>query len=325
MRSWFWVTVLSMGCVTPRSMTLGMMAAPLGRGTEVGVFSGIGYSAQTGPVVSSTNQSGDSVNTQTQSRAFTLPAFEANVQKGFSDRFALNIHVSPAGVQPGLKWTVNKSRIAHFAILPAVAFGYGSVGSSDYVAQQSGALSEVNPRATTSFTFLAGLKLLVSHRSGFYAGVGYDFVFNRSNSSSAPSATVDRTDLITQTGTHQIMAAVGFSIALGLVSLRPEISFAVNPTLSQTISSRVGPNSTGDQTLTGGFAWAILPGFSIAVRTPPEKVEPEEDEEPEETREAREEDEDDEPKKKRKPARKPVDDEEDEKPRRRSSDDEFDN
>lgn len=309
------VWLLLVGCVAPRSMTLGMMAAPVGRGAEVGVFSGVGYSVQTNPVVPSGAQ-----NTQSQSRTFALPAFEANVQKGFNDRFALNVHVSPAGIQPGLKWTVNRSRVAHFAILPAVAFGYGSVANSDYVAQATGAQTEVNPRATTSFTFLGGLKLLVSHRSGFYAGAGYDFVFNRSNSSSAPSVNADRTDLITQTTTHQIMAAVGFSIALGLVSLRPEIAFAVNPTLSQTVSSRVGANVTGDQTLTGGFGWAILPGFSIAVRTPPEKVEDEGDEE-DERREAKDDEDEDEKPKKKGPARKKTGDEDDdERPRRRGDD-----
>ena len=311
--------LLLVGCVTPRSMTLGMMAAPVGRGTEVGVFSGVGYSSQTGPIVTTTGVGGEQSNQQTQNRAFSIPAFEANVQKGFNDHVALNFHVSPAGVQPGLKWTVNRSRVAHFAILPAVGFGYGSVASSDFVAQSTGAQTEVNPRATTSFTFLGGLKLLFSHTSGFYAGAGYDFVFNRSNSSSAPNVNADRTDSITQTSTHQIMGAIGFSIALGTVSLRPEIAFAVNPALSQTISSRVGATATGEQTLTGGFSWAILPGFSIAVGTPPTKVTAEGEEE--EDRPAVREDEEDaeeQPKPRKGPARKKTDeDDEDDKPRRK--------
>ncbi len=87
-------------------MTLGMMAAPVGRGTEVGVFSGVGYGAQTGPIVTNTNPvTGEQTNSQTQNRVFNIPAFEANVQKGFNDHIALNVHVSPAGIQPGLKWT----------------------------------------------------------------------------------------------------------------------------------------------------------------------------------------------------------------------------
>lgn len=330
MRSGFSLVLLGgllVGCVTPRSMTLGMMAAPVGRGgTEVGVFTGVGYGVQTGPIVTTTNPATmEQTNTQTQNRVFSIPAFEANVQKGFNDHFALNVHVSPAGVQPGLKWTVNRSRVAHFAILPAIAFGYGSVGTSDFVAQSTGAQTEVNPRATTSFTFLGGLKLLVSHESGFYAGAGYDFVFNRSNSSSAPSTTSDRAETITQTATHQIMAAVGFSIRLGLVSLRPEIAFAVNPALSQTISSRLGANSTGEQQLNGGFAWAILPGFSIAVGTPVVKGGDDDEEGGDERKQDDEEDEE-------KPSRpvkkghgkKPVDDDDDEGPRRKRSEDSED-
>lgn len=321
---------LLVGCVVPRSMTLGMMAAPVGRGTEVGVFSGVGYGAQTGPIVTNTNPvTGEQTNSQTQNRVFNIPAFEANVQKGFNDHVALNVHVSPAGIQPGLKWTVNKSRVAHFAILPAVAFGYGSVGTSDFVAQATGAQTEVNPRATTSFTFLGGLKLLISHRSGFYAGVGYDFVFNRSNSSSAPNANADRTDQITQTTTHQIMTAVGFSIALGTVSIRPEIAVSVNPALSQNISSRVGAMSTGETQLNGGFAWAILPGFTIAVGTPPTKAQAEADEEEEDDAKKGDDAEEEEEEKpaKRGPARKKTGDEDDDdKPRRRrgSGDDEAD-
>lgn len=314
--------LLLVGCVTPRSMTLGMMAAPVGRGaTEVGVFTGVGYSAQTGPIVTTPTVGGEMVNTQTQNRAFSIPAFEANVQRGFSDKLALNVHLSPAGLQPGLKWTVNRSKVAHFAILPSVAFGYGSVGTSDFVAQSTGAQQEVNPRATTSFTFLGGLKLLVSHQSGFYAGAGYDFVFNRSNSSSAPNPQSDRTELITQTTTHQIMAAVGFSVALGPVSLRPEIAVAVNPTLSQTINSRVGANSTGDQSLTGGFAWAILPGFSIAAATQPVKAAAEEDDEERPAKRDDDDEDDDEQPKKRGPARKKTADDDEPRRSRSSSDD----
>lgn len=314
------------GCVTPRSMTLGMMAAPVGRGTEVGVFSGVGYGVQTGPIVTTTNPvTMEQTNTQTQNRAFTIPAFEANLQKGFNDHVALNVHVSPAGIQPGLKWTVNRSRVAHFAILPAVAFGYGSVGTSDFVAQSTGAQTEVNPRATTSFTFLGGLKFLVSHESGFYAGVGYDFVFNRSNSSSAPNVNADRAETITQTATHQIMAAIGFSIRLGLVSLRPEVAVAVNPALSQTINSRLGANATGEQQLNGGFAWAIMPGFTIAVGTP--VVRDEEGDEVIEDRKPDEEEEDQPSKPVKKghaPPRKKTsdDDDDDEGPRRRRGSDE---
>lgn len=327
MRSGLWLLVLcfGVGCVTPRSMALGMMAQPIGNGTEVGVFTGVGYSSITGPVVSTTNPSTMEVtNTQTANRAFAIPSFEANITKGFTDHVGLNVHVSPAGIQPGLKWTVNKSRVAHFAILPAIAMGYGSVQSVDFVAQSTGAQTEVNPRATTSFTFLGGLKLLVSHVSGFYAGAGYDLVFQRSNSSSAPSATADRVDAITETLTHQIMAAVGFSLSFGAVSARPEIAFAVNPALSQVARTRVGGNDTGEISRTGGSGWALLIGFSIAVASAPGKgstAAPEEDDEAESG--GNEEGEEEAPQKSRPrkgPRKKLPDDDEDDTPRRKKSD-----
>jgi hypothetical protein len=316
MRFFCLLTALAaVGCVTPRSMTLGMMAAPVGRGTEVGVFSGVGYASQTGPVVTTMTNDGE-VRTQTQNRAFGLPTFEANVQKGFNDRFALNVHASSAGLQPGLKWTVNRSRVAHFAILPAVAFGFGSNGSSDFVQQANGAQNEVNPASTTSFTFLGGLKLLFSHRSGFYAGVGYDLMFNRTNSGTQPNANADRTETVTQTLGHQVMGALGFSIALGQVSVRPEIAFAVYPGLSQTVSSRVGATSTGDQTRVGGFGWAILPGFSIAVATPPEKAS-DEDEADDGGKKDGEDEAEDEEEKPKGPPRKRTGDEDDDRRKRK--------
>lgn len=331
MRSGLWLTVLcfGVGCVTPRSMVLGMMAQPIGNGTEVGVFSGVGYSSVTGPVVSTTNPATmETTNTQTANRAFAIPSFEANVTKGFTDHVGLNVHVSPAGVQPGLKWTVNRSRVAHFALLPAIGLGYGSVQSVDFVGQSTGAQTEVNPRATTSFTFLGGLKVLVSHVSGFYAGAGYDLVFQRSNSSTAPNANADRVDTITETLTHQLMAAVGFSIGLGQVSVRPELAFAVNPALSQTYRNRVGAVDTGEVTRTGGSGWALLVGFSIAVGSTPSKVTTSSDDEDDESDSAGEDDEEDDAPKKSRPRKGPrkklPDDDEDDTPRRKRTDSDDD-
>lgn len=328
MRSGLWLTVLllGVGCVTPRSMTLGMMAAPIGTGTEVGVMTGFGYGSVTGPVVTTTNPvTMETSSTQTVNRTFSIPAFEANVTKGFSDHVGLNVHVSPAGIQPGLKWTVNRSKVAHFALLPAFAIGYASVGSADFLAQSTGAQTELNPRATTSFTFLGGLKLLFSHVSGFYAGAGYDAVFQRSNSSSAPTAQADRSDTITETLTHQIMAAVGYSIGLGAVSVRPEVAFAVNPTLSQLTQTRLGGADTGQISRTGGSGWALLIGFTIAVASPPGKSSSSSDEDDVERRSDDEEDQEAEPQpsRPRKGPRKKVseDDEEDERPRRKKDTD----
>ena len=266
-RTWLAVAVALTGCVTPRSMVIGQMAAPVGRGaTEVSVFGGVGYASQTDPPIPS--QDG-TTSTQQTNKGFTAPGAEANIQHGFDDHFALNVHASPAGLEPGLKWTLNTSRIAHVALLPAVGIGYASYANSTLQSDSSGVQTELAPGTTTSFTFLGGLKVLVSHRSGFYAGVGYDLLFNRS------VATVDRgttaggssSRTTTQTLAHQLSASVGFDIALGMVHIRPEVAFAVYPAISKYVEVSTPPTATADG-YAEGFGWAIFPGFSVAVVSP---------------------------------------------------------
>lgn len=262
------VFVASSGCMTPRSFALQTMAAPLGRGaTEVGVMGGVGYASQTNPPVAGVDGT-EPVTNQVQNRGFALPGAEANVQHGFNDHVALNLHASSAGIQPGVKITVNTSRIAHFALLPAIALGYASFGSSTFQSRADGRLVEANPTSTTSFSLMAGLKMLVSHRSGVYGGVGYDLMLHRVLTTSAPSASVDRTEFTTVTVSHQISVAIGFDVAFGRVHLRPEIAAAVYPGISQTFNTRVGVTNT-DVGVTGGFGWAILPGLGIAVASDP--------------------------------------------------------
>lgn len=324
------------GCITPHSMALGQLAAGVGRGaTEVGVFTGLQYGEQLNPAVAGVDVAGDPTSTQTRTRAFGLPSAEANLQYGFSDQVGLNVHASPAGLQPGLKLTLNKSRVANVALLPAVGVGYSSVLSSNYVAGVDGQQVEGPRTATTSFTFVAGLKLLFSHRSGFYAGVGYDLLLHNAVASTANSATTDWQETRTFTLEHQLMAALGIDIAFGLVHLRPEIAFAVMPGISQTLTSVTG-TTPSSVTNGGGFGWALFPGFSLAVATPVKpKSEAEEEEEDRPKRDAEGEDEssdeNENPKIKARARRNAAegeprkrghdDDEDDEKPQRRKTDD----
>lgn len=324
---------LTTGCLIPRSMTLGQMAAPVGRGaTEVGVFTGVQYAAQTNPSFTTQDSGGGTITNQEKRTSFALPGAEANLQYGFSDRVALNVHASPAGLQPGVKWTLNKSRIANVALLPAVAFGYGSVGGVTYSAGADGVQHENNPTSNTSFTFLGGLKFLVSHRSGFYAGVGYDFTLNRSLSSYVVGTgnVQDKVETLTITTGHQISAAIGLDIAFGMVHLRPEIAFAVNPGIATSVTTRQPPNET-NASAGGGFGFAIFPGFTIAVDSPRREktaAEEEEEEAPRKRRrgdDADDDDEDDDAPAKRKTKRSSDDDEDEDeggsRSRRRSSDD----
>lgn len=305
MRIWLCcLWALISGCIVPRSMMTGQLAAPVGRGAvEVGVQTGFVYASQTNPQFEARNDLNDPVKANERTAGFTIPAFEANLNAGFSEHVALNVHASSAGLQPGLKLTLNKSNKAHVALMPQVAFGYASLGASTSVAGVDGVLVETAPRSQTSFTFLGGLKFLFSHRGGFYAGVGYDFIFNRNYNAAIVGATgvTDKSEIIRSTTGHQISASVGVDLKLGWVRLRPEFAFAVTPGIAQSVVTKLGAVET-PVVASGGGGWAIFPGFTIAIVTPRRELTEEEQQEEEEN--AKEE--------KRKKARRNGDDEEDE-------------
>lgn len=329
------VLALASGCIVPRSMTIGQLAAPVGRGaTEVGVYTGFIYASQTNPQFDGRDAINDPIKTNERIAGFTIPAFEANLNTGFSDHVALNVHASSAGLQPGLKLTLNKSKVAWVALMPQVAFGYASLGAATDTAGADGIVVPGPNRTQTSFTFLGGLKFLFSHRSGFYAGVGYDFIFNRNYNSTENTSLTDKSEFVQSTTGHQISAAVGIDIKLGWLHLRPEVAFAVTPGIGQT-------RSTTDASVgaSGGGGWAIFPGFTMAIVTPARELTAEEEEEEEELEKAQkkrkakgddadDEDEDDEDAPKRPAGRKKPtldDDDEDEnarKKRRPAADDE---
>ena len=291
MRTWLCcVLALASGCIVPRSMTIGQMAAPVGRGaTEVGVFTGFAYASQTNPQFDARNSINDPIKTNEKTNAFSIPAFEANLNTGFSDHVALNVHASSAGLQPGLKLTLNKSKVAWVALMPQVAFGYASLGGSTFNTEgNSGVLAETAPRSSTTFTFLAGLKFLFSHRSGFYAGLGYDFIFNRNYNAAIVGATnvTDKSETIFSTTGHQISASIGLDITLGWFHLRPEIAFAVTPGIAQSITRRTGADEVSVGPQTGGGGWAIFPGFTMAIVTPRRELTDDEQQEEEEVQKA---------------------------------------
>jgi hypothetical protein len=285
MRTWLCCVMglVASGCIVPRSMVMGQMAAPVGRGAmDVGVHTGVLYAAQRNPqFTGQPTAGGEPQKTEERTSAFSIPAFEANLNYGFNEHVALNVHGSSAGFQPGLKLTVNRSKVAHFALMPQLAFGYASLGQSTFVGGQEGVLTETAPRSGTSFTFLGGLKAMFSHRSGFYAGVGYDFTFNRQFNAAiiGPQGVTQRSETVYSTTAHQVSINVGLDIALGLVHLRPEVAFAVYPGIAQTISGRLGATENPSMGATGGFGWAIFPGFTIAIQTPRREMTADEEEE----------------------------------------------
>ena len=250
----------STACLTPRSMMLGQMAGPLGRGAaEIGVTTGIGYSQQTTTTPGTTNQA-------TGARVWTVPAVEGNAQFGLNDHVGINAHFSSAGLQPGLKITVNRpNAAAHFAIMPQLAIGYAHVRSALYSSDQTGTQVEVSPATDSMLTFMGGLRLMVSHKVGFFAGVGADFIatrYNRTRIVGMGNASTPTSD-VSNTLQLAIAVNVGFSISVGWLRIRPEIGFAVQPWLQSGANNEMTSLSG-----TGGFGWALLPGFSLVAATP---------------------------------------------------------
>lgn len=263
---------ISSACVTQRSVNLGQMASAVGKGAaDINVFTGVMYQSQTHPAVNS-GTSADPVSNQITSNGLSLPWFEANANYGFGDHLGLNLHMSPAGIQPGLKITLNKSRIANIALLPQVGIGYFTYSDSTVTTQANGTGTLVNPTFSSSLIFTAGLKILISHSAGFYCGLGYDLMVTRTNTLSTPGN--PQTSVSTGTSTlaiqHQLAAALGWSIKVGFVSIRPEIGFAVAPAISGTQTTQVGSGNPTSYSAGGGFSWAILPGFGFALTSPPD-------------------------------------------------------
>jgi hypothetical protein len=262
------VAAIGAGCVTQRSLGVGQMASAVGKGAaDINVFTGVMYQSQTAPPTVSKDVLGDDVTNQVNSKGLSAPWFEANANYGFGDHLSLNLHMSPAGIQPGLKITLNKSRIANIALLPQIGLGYASYGESTTVAGSNGKGEEVSPTSTTSFIFSAGLKLLISHQVGFFFGLGYDFMYTRNAqnfTTGTPQTLVYHQTLLTSLQ-HQIGASVGMSVKVGFLSIRPEIAFVIAPAISGTRTvDNLNPYSAS-----GGSAWAILPGFGFALTSPP--------------------------------------------------------
>ncbi len=136
--------------------------------------------------------------------------------------------------------------------------------------------------ATTSqnsLIFLGGLKVLFSHKAGFYAGVGYDFVYNRAfTQTSVVNSGITKVAAQTSSAQHQVMAAVGFDIPLGMVHIRPEVAFALTPYASTTWTSQTDGSPSVVTSGGGGYGFAVLPGFTIAVASPAREPDPDEDE-----------------------------------------------
>ncbi len=265
------VATAAAGCLTPRSLVLGQTAAPVGAGAvEAGLATGFAYQSQQAPGALTTDSTGTKdLFGQDLSRGFSLPAFEANLQVGVSDRVAVNLHASPAGLQPGAKITLNRG-FGQVALLPEVGVGYGSSATSTFFTGKDGRQTEANPTATTFFGFLAGLKLVASHRMGLYGGLGYDVQLTNSVTTGTTGTGGATSATLASAGTvqHNITGAIGFDWAFGQVHLRPELAAAVTPAIAvHTVTS------AGTSDNSGGLGFLILPTLTVAVASDPRRDE----------------------------------------------------
>lgn len=279
--SLFTLLSLAPACLTPRSIGFGYSAEPLGQGgAEVGIATGAMYQTESLAPTDTTDAMGRPTTSQATASGWVAPHFEGNAQVGVSPSVAMNFHFSAAGVQPGLKWTIARSSSVSLALVPQFGVGYFTQSTSTLVAGIDGRQNETAPGSTQVLLFQPGAKLLLSHRSGVYGGVGYDFVVTRRTQVSSTGS--DREgNLQTATSSavssgHQLGLALGVTAEAGRVLLRPEVAVIVIPSFDTRYTQNAMSASSS-----GGFSFAIFPSLTIAVNNSPKNPRPEDDEEQE--------------------------------------------
>ena len=253
-------------CVTPRSVGFGYTAQPLGNGgAEVGIALGAMYQAEAQPPTNGTGTNGQPTNEQITANGWSAPHFEGNAQVGINASLGLNVHFSAAGVQPGLKWTLVRNKNVALAVVPQFGVGFFTQRSATLVSGVDGRERESAPVTTEVLLFQPGARLLFSHRSGFYAGVGYDLVSMRrtqvSTTGSDTDGTLQTVHAVSASIGHQLGAAIGVSAEAGPLLLKPELAVIAIPSFDTTYA-----RDTVSAPSSGGFAFAFFPSLTISVR-----------------------------------------------------------
>lgn len=243
-------TVLA-GCLQHRASVLGRTAlSGIGpKAIEASVSTGLLYSKSTDPAqVNGSRDVHYAQNTQ-------FPAFEGNMAFGFSEKFGLNLHMSSAGIQPGLKILLLRRWIS-IAIQPEFSFLYWSYADKTDVTKD-GYTNTTTTYDIDAFGVTFGTKVIASTKLGIYGGIGYDFQFlTYSGEGSQDSSALQ----------HILSFGVGYEISIGMLRLRPELSITVTPSI--TMESEKGTSN-------GGWSLTIMPnvtvavaGFSVATQVP---------------------------------------------------------
>lgn len=250
------VLFLGAGCFVPRSASFGQTGRMLaGNEVEAAVTPGFAYQITNNPP----QDLGNGQRLTSSTAGLTLPAFEGNVGVGLTEMLGLNIHMSPAGFQPGVKVGLVKGPVS-FAIMPQLALGIWTQANSQTV---NGTTTSSNPG--TFYGLLGGLKAFASHESGVYGGLGYDIqIFNVPNSGAALGGNLGGGGGNTSTTatSHNIGLAAGYELTIGGLRIRPELAFMFAPALSVATS-----NGSTTVTQSGGSAVYVFPNVTFGAVT----------------------------------------------------------
>jgi len=235
-------------CMAPQSAVFGQTAhTGIGRGNvAVAVSPAFRYQRSISPKEKFT----DGSEKKTLGSTF-VGHVEGNFNVGLSERLGLNLHLSPAGFQPGLK-VLLLNRWVSIAVLPEFAFLVSSYNVSAETKQASGVTKTETTTDSQTVGVTVGTKVIASTAVGLYGGFGYDFQYL--------AGLGDVLD--TGTSNHIIGFALGYEWKLGSLLLRPELAFSV--TVDVTTSETSGGVTTSQG---GGYEWSILPNVSLALET----------------------------------------------------------
>ena len=166
----------------------------------------------------------------------------------------LELGASSVGLSPGVKIGGTSGRLS-YAILPEVGVGYFHQSSQINLPNNASLVSMPGE----NLILTPGIKLLLSHDSGLYAGVSYDFL-RHTAANSIPDAVTASSG--SDTTAHELTAALGFSTG-GRLIVRPELSVLFCPAQSTTFGGSFGSSAQSSS------FWALTTSVTFALRSAP--------------------------------------------------------
>lgn len=242
------VVLITTSCATPQSAVFGQTALTgMGRGTmAVAVSPGFLYQHAVEP----TETQSDGTDMTSSSSISTLGSVEGNLIAGLSDRLGLNLHVGPAGIQPGLK-VLLLHRWVSLAVLPEFSILYSSYSAG--TKSEKAGVTKTASDDYRRFGITVGAKAIASTAVGVYGGLGYSFQYldyaGQTGDTSLPNYVL-----------HTLGIALGYEFNLRGLFLRPELAFTITPAI--TASTKSGGVTTSES---GGHGFSVFPNVSLAL------------------------------------------------------------